>query len=112
MEMARYILEILKSQLMVVFSWGFHAPTAIDNGLRFGVHGFLHCGTVEVTYNEGTDLFEVHLLDADRTVKDCVEGIYLDQLVEVIDEMVERCPEYENRVREEYCLTFEQSEYE
>lgn len=110
--MARYILEILKSQLTVVFSWGFHSPTAIDNGLRFGVHGFLHCGTVEVTYNEGTDLFEVHLLDADRTVKDCVEGIYLDQLVEVIDEMVERCPEYENRVREEYCLTFEQSEYE
>ena len=110
--MARYILEILKSQLTVVFSWGFHSPTAIDNGLRFGVHGFLHCGTVEVTYNGGTDLFEVHLLDADRTVKDCVEGIYLDQLVEVIDGMVERCPEYENRVREEYCLTFEQSEYE
>lgn len=24
--MAEYILEILRSQLMVVFSWGFHKP--------------------------------------------------------------------------------------
>lgn len=106
MEMAEYILQILKSQLTVVFSWGFHCPTTIENGLRFWVHGFLHSGAVEVTYNEGADLFEVRLLSADRTVKKCVEGIYLDQLVKVIDGLVERCPEYEKRVREEYCLTF------
>ena len=33
--MAEYILQILRSQLMVVFSWGFHRPTALpEDGLR------------------------------------------------------------------------------
>lgn len=31
MEMAKYILRILKSQLMIMFSWGFHNPVALDN---------------------------------------------------------------------------------
>ena len=46
---------------MVVFSWGFNTPTAIANGLRFKVQGFKFKGTVEVEYNEGTDLFRCSL---------------------------------------------------
>ena len=63
--MAEYILQILRSQLMVVFSWGFHRPTALpDNrGLAFQVEAFKYTETVKVIYNEGTDLFEVHLED-------------------------------------------------
>ena len=37
MEMAQYIMHILKSQLMVVFSWGFHNARAVENGLAFDV---------------------------------------------------------------------------
>ena len=42
--MAEYILNILRSQLMVVCSWGFHNPTALPNnmGLSFMVDGFLY----------------------------------------------------------------------
>lgn len=29
--MADYILSILRMELMVVFSWGFHRPTALPN---------------------------------------------------------------------------------
>ena len=35
--MANYIMQIFRAYAMVVFSWGFNAPTAIANGLRFKV---------------------------------------------------------------------------
>ena len=98
--MAEYILQILRSQLMVVFSWGFHRPTALpdDRGLSFLVDGFLYKGEVQVIYNEGVDLFEVVLTNTGEKVDD----VYLDCLVNVIDGMVERCADYQSRVEAEY----------
>lgn len=97
--MAEYILQILRSRLMVVFSWGFHHPTALpdDSGLAFEVNGFLYKGRVEVIYNDGADLFEVHLSDG-RIEAD----VYADCLVNVIDGMVERCDQYKERVQAHY----------
>ena len=101
MTMAEYIMTILRSQLMVVFSWGFHNPVALpyDKGLRFQVQGFLYKGIVEVIYNEGRDLFEVLLSNGTR-----VEDVYFDNLVAVIDGLVERCDRYQERVTKEYNL--------
>ena len=86
---------------MVVFSWGFHHPVALPNnkGLRFQVQGFKYQGGVEVIYHEGRDLFEVSLNDGT-----CIEDVYLDNLVEVIDGLVERCDRYQERVTKEYNL--------
>ncbi len=100
--MAKYILAILRTQLIIVFSWGFHSARAIENGLAFYVQGFLHTGRVEVLYNEGWDLFVVKTLNPDGTVKEQQEGVYVDGLVEVIDRMVERTPDYASRVRKQY----------
>ena len=50
MNMAEYILSILKSQIFVLLSWGFHRPVRLENGIRFQVQGFIHKGTVEVVY--------------------------------------------------------------
>ena len=99
--MAEYILQILRSQLMVVFSWGFRNPTALpnDKGLSFMVDGFKYKGRVYVYYNEGTDLFDVCLEDGVRE-----EDVYLDNLVSVVDVMVEKCDDYQQRVEQEYCL--------
>ena len=88
MEMARYILSILRSQLIIVFSWGFHSPVAVDNGLRFLVDGRLHRGWVEVLYDEGADLFRVRTLKGGQVCCE-VADVYLDCLVRVIDGMVE-----------------------
>ena len=100
--MAEYILQILRSQLMVVFSWGFHNPVALpDNkGLRFQVEGFKYKGTVEVVYVEGKDLFDVVLTDNGEKVED----VYLDCLVSVIDNLVEKTSNYKRSVEEEYGL--------
>ena len=98
--MAEYILTILRSQLMVVFSWGFNSPTRLpeDRGLRFNVEGFKYTGAVEVIYIEGKDLFDVILTDNGTKVED----VYLDSLVCVIDNLVEKTENYRERVEQEY----------
>ena len=100
--MAEYILQILKSQLIEVLSWGFHNPQRLpnDKGLRFNVQGFKYKGTVEVVYNEGKDLFEVRLIDNGINVED----VYLDNLINVIDNLVEKTSNYKQSVEEEYAL--------
>ena len=99
--MAEYILQILRTQLMVVFSWGFHKPQRLpnDQGLSFIVDGFKYQGRVQVIYNEGADLFDVRLDNGE-----IVEDVYLDQLVGVIDNLVEKTLNYEQRVKQEYAL--------
>ena len=98
--MAEYILQILCSQLMIMWSWGFNSPTRLtDNkGLAFKVQGFKYKGWVEVVYDEGLDTFSVILKKTGKVVED----VYFDELVNVIDGLVERTDDYEKRVNEEY----------
>ena len=100
--MAEYILSLLRSQLMIMWSWGFNSPTRLsDNrGLAFK-QGFKYKGWVEVIYEEGTDTFTVILK---KTAKK-VEDVYFDELVNVIDALVERTDDYEERVNKEYGFT-------
>lgn len=87
-----------------MFSWGFHSAFAIENGLGFFVQGYIHTGRVEVIYDEGWDLFTVMTINADGSIKEKQEGVYVDGLISVIDTMVERCPNYAERVRKDYGL--------
>lgn len=84
---------------MVVFSWGFNSPKRLPNntGLQFCVEGFKYQGVVEVRYNEGSDLFEVSLNNGTK-----VEDVYLDSLVNVIDNLVEKTNNYRERIEQEY----------
>ena len=103
MEMAKYIMSILKTQLMVMFSWGFNSPIAIQNGLRFKVQGFKFRGIVEVVYNEGSDLFDLSFIKAGKVVKS-IDGVFFDMLVDTIDDFVEKTADYEQRVAAEYSI--------
>lgn len=104
MEMAAYIMSILKSQLMIVFSWGFNSPVAIENGLKFKVQGYKHKGTVIVKYVEGIDLFSVSTYSKDGVMKETRTDVFFDELVSVIDNMVEIVPDYKERVSKDYGL--------
>lgn len=101
MGMAEYILSILRINPMVVLSWGFNAPRALPNdmGLIFNVDGFKYKGEVKILYNEGADLFSVTLANGKQ-----IEGVYFDQLVEVIDNLVEKTDDYDNTVMNFYKL--------
>ena len=104
MNMANYILRILKSRIFIILSWGFNSPIRLENGLKFKVQGYIHSGWVEVLYNEGNDLFDVSLLNPDGTVKKRETDVYLDNLVNVIDGMVERIENYKEKVEQDYKL--------
>ena len=103
MEMAKYIMTILKTQIVVVWSWGFHKPMALENGLRFKVQGFKFKSTVEVIYNEGSDLFDLSFIKAGKVVKS-IDGVFFDMLVDTIDDFVEKTADYEQRVAAEYSI--------
>ena len=103
MEMAKYILSIFQTQLMVVYSWGFHKPMALDNCLRFKVTGFKFRGVVDVVYNEGRDLFDISFIKSNKVVKS-IDGVFFDMLIDTIDDFVERTPDYDKRVAAEYCI--------
>ena len=103
MEMAKYILSILRTQLMVVWSWGFNSPIALEKGLRFRVQGFKFRGVVEVLYNEGQDLFDIFFIKRNKMVE-YINGVYFDQLVEVIDDYVEKTTNYKEMVEAEYAI--------
>lgn len=103
MEMAKYIMSLLKTQLMVVWSWGFHKPVAIKNGLQFKVQGFKFRGIVQVIYNEGRDLFDVRFIKCNKVVKS-IDGVCFDMLVDTIDNFVEKTADYNQRVIAEYSI--------
>ena len=98
--MPKYILSILQSQPSIVWSWGAHnwARCQMDDkdGLRFSVLGFKYTGDVAVLYDEAEDAFEIVLLN--RTSKYVVAPVYFDELVDRIDDLVERVADYEARV--------------
>lgn len=103
--MADYIRQILKLQQNKVWSWGTHDCETIKNGLQFKVQGFLLTGIVKIIYDEGHDLFDIELLpDADAKPKETIEGIYLDQIVDIIDRHVENDEDYMENLTNEYGL--------
>lgn len=102
--MARFILAILRTDLKKVFSWGFQYPRIIKDGLRGYVAGFLYEGYIEIKYNGGKDLFEVCTFNDDGSIKDKVEDVYLDSLVDIIDRKVEYCENYDEKVGELYGI--------
>ena len=101
-ELAMYIWQILKTQMTVIMSWGIDPSKAraITNGMEIHIQGFLHTGFLQITLNEGTDLFEVTLLSENRETVKFIDGIYLDCLVDTIDRAVEKCDNYEQRVND------------
>jgi hypothetical protein len=90
LELAMYIWQILKTQMTVIMSWGIDPGQAkvIKNGMEIHVQGFIHTGFVQITLNEGTDLFEIKLLSEERELVKFIDGVYLDCLVNTLDENI------------------------
>jgi hypothetical protein len=103
-EIGKYILSILKTRIDIVSSWGLDPESLkpIKYGIEFHVQGFKHTGMVQVTLNEGEDLFEVCLISESGETVETHKSIFLDNLISVIDDAVEKVDDYEKRVATEY----------
>jgi len=115
-EYTKQVAETIQQQLyaggkMVVWSWGVRGwsagETAVGNSfLAFRVSGFIFKGIVKVILF-GNDTYTVQLIKNKKGVEVIekeVEGIYADNITEVIDGMVEKAPNeseanYENKVK-------------
>ena len=106
LKLAGYIWSILKTQPVIVMSWGVDMDTIkpVKGGLEFHVQGVNHTGTVKIILDEGKYLFEIHLIpDSEGEIK-IIEDVYFDMLVSIIDENVEKTDDYEKRISDTYDI--------
>jgi hypothetical protein len=93
------LIYLLKQNMNVFWSWG-SRNFVVDSQkntrmFRMTVSGYHHKGYVFIFLN-GLDLFDVYLTNKEGIIKNRTDemGLYFDQLVEWIDDKVERIPEY------------------
>lgn len=73
----------------IALCWGPHRWTKWGtNVLIFLVQGYLHKGAVALHVN-ASDLFDIYLLNHQRNVKHIKKDVYLEDLIETIDSLVE-----------------------
>ena len=108
-EIAGYILSIFRTNPFVVMSWGINPAsiTIVEVGVKFHVQGFIHTGYVQVVLNEGEDLFEITLISEEGESLKTIEHIFVDNLICVIDDAVEKCENYQERISQEYQIITE-----
>lgn len=106
LELAKYIWSILKTQITIFMSWGVNPESvkAIEKGLEFHCQGFKHTGKVQIVLDEGKDLFEVHLISENGEKVKTIEDVFLDKLISVIDENIEKTEDYGKRIYETYHI--------
>ncbi len=106
LELAKYIWSILKTQITIFMSWGIEPKSmkVIEGGLEFHCQGFKHTGKVQIVLDEGKDLFEVHLISEDGKKVKTIEDVFLDKLISVVDENIEKTEDYGKRISETYHI--------
>ena len=93
MSIAQTILAQIKTiDPRAIWAWGAKDFVATRNGLLFKSSGMVRWkGYVHITLDEGQDLYNIEfykMRGVKRTVAATVEGIFADQLVELIDSQV------------------------
>ena len=80
----------------VAMSWGISKRVNLQNkGLVLKVNGHHHKGYVLVCL-DFMDTYTAYLVNRDGTIKETIEGLYCDELQDVIDEKIEKIPEYKH----------------
>jgi len=93
MSIAQTIMTQIKTlDPRATWAWGAKDFVATKNGLLFKSSGMVKWkGYVHITLDEGQDLYDIEfykMRGVKRTVAAKVEGIFADQLVELIDSQV------------------------
>lgn len=107
-EIAKYILDIILINPVTPMSWGLKDPIPCYSeslsmpGLQIHVQGFKYTGNVQILLNQGSDTFEVRLTDNSGDILSTTKDVYLSDLVSVIDNLVEKTEDYENRISQAY----------
>jgi len=84
----------------IVWSWGYNSPAIVGKNIfSFKVQGHHHKGFVWIAPNSN-DLFNIYYTSGRRAENGCyaliekVTDIYLEDLIEVLDNRIEKIPSY------------------
>ena len=87
--------SILRSNLSIYWSWGVERIFNVeDRGLMMKVNGHHHKGWVLITLG-WNDYYRVHILTKGGEVLDSFSEVCFDELVQIIDDRIERVEEYQ-----------------
>jgi hypothetical protein len=95
-ELIPAIARTLKAITWAARGWTVLTVVGQPMGLKFRVSGHHHKGYVILTVN-GADLFDIYLINMKGMVKEKIEDVYLEDLIDTIDKKVEYIARYENR---------------
>lgn len=90
------------------FSWSidFRSIKVIDDGTEFMFQNHKKTGKVIIQYSERTGLFNVTVIhDNDERNPVIIENVYINMLVSVVDENIEKTEDYKERICREYGIT-------
>lgn len=100
MSVAKTINEQLSWSIdkWVYFSWGVRKKVAMVYNnmptLALRVSGAIHKGWVYISLDEGSDTYEIALLNvAQDKVKKVVKDVYCENVGSIVDGLIERAPE-------------------
>ena len=106
LELAKYIWSVLRMEIAIFMSWGVEPKSmkVIEKGLEFHCQGFKHTGKVQIVLDEGKDLFEIHLISENGEKVKTIEDVFIDKLISVVDENIEKTEDYKKRISETYHI--------
>lgn len=88
-------MRVLTNNKPIYFSWGVSSRVNFHNkGLLLKVNGHHHKGYVLITL-DWTDTYTVTIISTHGNIKNTYDMVYFDDLVEIIDNRIERIPEYQ-----------------
>lgn len=93
------INDILSSRMNVIMSWGLHNKRVITDGVKFDVQGFKFTGEVKVIYDIPLTRFNKELTFKVVIGEKVYTNIWADELIDFIDERVEKVDNYEEAVK-------------
>ena len=96
-EIYQYIRKANNGSMPLSWSWGFNNPVMVsrNKALRFTVQGHHHNGYVYIVLNF-MDLFDIYYTSKSDVIKKISNDVYIDMLIEVLDNEIERIPEYKH----------------
>ena len=90
--------QLIGANKVAVMSWGAHHFTIEQSALIFKVQARRYRGWIKIEYDGGADLYNIYFpglwWKKSEEKPKTLTGIYFDCMTEIIDDLIERVPEY------------------
>lgn len=86
---ANVIYHHLSTNLLIQWSWGFHSPKAIVNGLKFHVRGLAFQGEITIRFDHANKNFVIVFYTVSGGYVRKVTNVRLDELINVLDRNID-----------------------